>query len=72
MALRAKRDLRAGEEVLVSYGYTLPFAPAWYQEQWFQHVRREGWGEARLRAWCGDAERRWGAAFLYVPPVNNE
>ena len=42
MSIVATKDIVAGEEVLVSYNYAIPHSPAWYREQWFDHLRSVG------------------------------
>jgi hypothetical protein len=39
MALTAKQDIEAGQEVFVCYNIKLAYAPQWYQQQWFCHLR---------------------------------
>ena len=58
MSIVATKDIVAGEEVLVSYNYDVPHAPAWYREQWFEHLRSSvGWSEERIEKWCDDEQR---------------
>ena len=53
MSIVATKDIVAGEEVLVSYNYAIPHSPAWYREQWFDHLRSSvGWSEERIDKWC--------------------
>ena len=33
------RTIHRGEEVLVSYNYSLHLAPEWYRDAYFQHLR---------------------------------
>ena len=46
----------------------LPFAPPWFQDQWFHHVREvEEWNEAKIKIYCSNVSRRWGIfLFIYV------
>jgi len=67
-SIRAMRDLRPGEEIFVHYGYKPPLAPEWFQEQWFNHVRNEGWTEFKIRSCCANSEKRWGGKLQYLPP----
>ena len=58
MSIVATRDIVAGEEILVSYNYDIPHAPAWYREQWFEYLRSSvGWSEERIEKWCGSTKR---------------
>lgn len=60
LALKATRDIEANEEISWNYNYKVPFAPVWYRDCWFLHVRGDlGWGEARVQNYCRDALRRW-------------
>ena len=68
MSLVAKREILAGEEILVNYSYTVSQAPGWYQHLWFVHLRRDrGWTEERIRLWVeNNARMTW--IFVTVPP----
>ena len=49
----ALRDIDAGEEILVNYGWSMSDAPLWYKHLWVDHVRRnEGWDDERILRWC--------------------
>ena len=52
MSLSAKRDIKRGEEIFVNYNYKLAWAPQWYRDQWFAHLRTElGWSERKIQDW---------------------
>ena len=39
--------------------FQVPFAPPWFQEQWFEHVRNEEqWDENKIMAYCSNVSRR--------------
>ena len=61
MSVVADREIRRGEEVLVSYNYNVAESPAWYRAAWFSHLR-EGleWSEERIQAWCDKLYRQTG------------
>ena len=64
MSIVATRDVTAGEEVLVSYNYDVPHAPAWYREQWIEHMRTSlGWSEERIEKWCVEQTTKSGHAI---------
>ena len=45
----------------------LPFAPPWFQDQWFHHVREvEEWNEAKIKIYCSNVSRRWGHLSFYI------
>ncbi len=45
MSVVASRDLKAGDEVLVHYGYSIASSPEWYRAQWADHLRKLGWSD---------------------------
>jgi hypothetical protein len=52
MSIVASRDLLAGEEIFVSYNYSVHKAPEWYQAIWFTHLREEeGLTEEQVLEW---------------------
>ena len=68
MSLIAKREILAGEEILVNYSYQVSQAPAWYQALWFSHLRQDlGWSEERIRLWV-ETNARMTGVFVPVPP----
>ena len=53
-----KRNAR-GLETLKIPLFQLPFAPPWFQEQWFEHVRNEEqWDENKIMGYCSNVSRR--------------
>ena len=49
----------SGFEALKIPLFQLPFAPPWFQEQWFEHVRNEEqWDENKIMAYCSNVSRR--------------
>ena len=71
MSLVAKREILAGEEILVNYGYKLSHAPTWYQDHWFRHLRRDrGWAEEKIRDWVENNARMTGV-FVQIPPLSS-
>ena len=59
-----KRNTR-GLETLKIPLFQLPFAPPWFQEQWFEHVRNEEqWDENKIMAYCSNVSRRWVCNFF--------
>ena len=71
MSLVAKREILAGEEILVNYGYKLSHAPTWYQDLWFRHLRRDrGWAEEKIRDWVENNARMTGV-FVQIPPLSS-
>ena len=68
MSLVAKREILAGEEILVNYHYKLSHAPVWYQHLWFAHLRQDlGWAEEKIRLWVENNARMTGV-FVSIPP----
>ena len=69
MSLVAKREIAAGEEILVNYSYSVSQAPVWYQHLWFTHLRRDrGWTEDKIRLWVENTARMTGV-FVAIPPA---
>ena len=49
----------AGLETFKIPLFQLPFAPPWFQEQWFEHVRNEEqWDENKIMFYCSNVSRR--------------
>ena len=40
--MQAKRDIKAGEELSVSYGYPLSVGPRWYQKLYKEQFSSDG------------------------------
>ena len=72
MALTAKEDIEAGQEVYVNYNYKLPFSPTWYQEQFFTHLRKDlQWTENKIQQWTLNKARMAGVP-IDIPPIHLE
>ena len=55
----SKNYLTAKIQLLAKIPPQLSFAPPWYQEQWFEHVREvEGWDETKIKIYCSNVSRR--------------
>ena len=64
MSIVANRDIRAGEEIFVSYNYVIATAPEWYQDQWFSHLRHElQWSVQQIRA-CAKKMQKLNSSTL--------
>ena len=49
MSIVAKRNIMSGEEIFVSYNYSLAQAPDWYKQQWFSHTSEDlAWSEQKI------------------------
>ena len=69
MALTAKQDIEAGQEVFVNYNYKLPFSPVWYQQQFFTHLRQNlQWTETKIQEWTSSKARMAGVP-INIPPI---
>ena len=69
MALTAKQDIEAGQEVFVCYNMKLAYAPQWYQQQWFCHLRENlSWAETRILDWTMTRARLAGVPIEIPPP----
>ena len=50
MSVRARTDIQQGEEILVSYNYSIGQAPDWYRHAWFSHLRdNQHWSEEKIQ-----------------------
>ena len=63
MSVVALRDIRADEEVFVSYNYSVSMAPEWYQELWFRFCVSRGWTREMIHTWVEKEVSRWGVAM---------
>ncbi len=69
MSVVAKRDIARGEEVLVSYNYSIHLAPDWYRDLFFVHLRcTERWSEADIYQWAKRRARESGGHVPVPPP----
>ena len=69
MSIVADRDIMAGEEIFVCYNYVMALAPAWYQEQWFKHLREElRWTEEQIHSWAARMNKLNGLTVNIPPP----
>ena len=70
MSVVAKRDISPGEEIFVSYNYSLATAPSWYQVMWFRHIREElDWSEQKIHSWLMKIFRQTGEVVAMIPPT---
>jgi len=69
MSVVAKEDILAGEEVFVTYNYTIAKSPEWYRLQWFNHLREElEWSEQKIYSWSLKEYRKSGLSVEIPPP----
>ena len=69
MSIVVDRDIMAGEEIFVCYNYVIALAPAWYQEQWFHHLREElRWTEEQIHSWAARTNKLNGLTVNIPPP----
>lgn len=69
MSVVAISDIAIGEEILVSYNYSIPKAPLWYQEVWFDHCRNHlKWTEEELLKWADKTTNQSGVHIRPLPP----
>ena len=68
MSVVAKRDILPGEEIFVSYNYSLAQAPAWYKEQWFRHIRELDWSDHKIYSSVLKLFRQTGQLVTIEPP----
>jgi hypothetical protein len=69
MSVVAKRDIRPGEELFVSYKYSLAQAPDWYIQHWCSHLREElDWSEQQIYSWVIKMYRQTGQTVAMEPP----
>ena len=65
----ARRSIRRGEEILVSYNYSIAKAPQWYRDLYFQHLRlREGRSEAYIAGAAKRINKDSGRNIVVPPP----
>ena len=48
MSVVAVKDIKEGEEIFVSYNYSLPLSPPWYQHLWFSHCQDKGLSQQKI------------------------
>ena len=63
MSIVAVRDIQEGEEVFVSYNYSIPLSPPWYQHLWFSHCRERGLEQQKILELAKKEEVRWGVGM---------
>ena len=67
MSVVAARDIQQGQEIFVSYNYSVPLAPPWYQQLWFHYATAAlGWSRQKLEDWAAREVARWGVG-LQIP-----
>ena len=71
MSIVAVRDIQEGEEIFVSYNYSLPLSPPWYQELWFSHCRDRGLSRQKILELAKKEEVRWGVSMEIPDFITN-
>ena len=66
MSIVAVRDIEEGEEIFVSYNYSVPLAPPWYQQLWFSHCLERGLAKQNILDLVTREVARWGGS-LEIP-----
>jgi len=70
MSIVSNVDIKAGEEILSNYNYSLSRSPDWYREGWFKHLRDiEEWSEEQIHSWMLKEVRKSGISVNFIPPV---
>jgi hypothetical protein len=70
MSIVTSRDIDAGEEIFVSYNYSIWQAPCWYQAQWIEYKRNvENIDERHLAALTLRITKEHGAVITIPSPV---
>ena len=71
MSIVAVKDILEGEEIFVSYNYSLPLAPPWYQELWFSYCQERGLSKENILELVSKEVGRWGVSMEIPESVTN-
>ena len=71
MSIVAVRDIEEDEEIFVSYNYSLPLSPPWYQDLWFSHCRDKGLAKERILELVTREVGRWGVSMEIPEFITN-
>ena len=71
MSIVAVRDIEEEEEIFVSYNYSLPLSPPWYQDLWFTHCLDKGLEKEKILDLVTREVGRWGVSMEVPEFITN-